>query len=206
VKDSKYANLKEETVPVFYLPYGQSPAIAGLNFYVQTNVPPESVLPTLRQQVAALDPDLPMRDLRTMQAQLDSRMSNEHLLSWLTGIFGGLATVLAAIGLYGVLAFNVARRTREIGIRIALGAKAGHVRGLVVREIALMCAAGVALGAGGAFVVGRQVESVLFGVSARDPMPYLFGALALGAVAFVAAYLPARRATSVDPLVALKYE
>jgi predicted permease len=206
VKDSKYANLKEEAVPVFYMPYRQAPAISALYFYVRTTVTPESLLPMLRQQVAAIDPDLPIRDLRTMQAQLESRMSNEQLLSWLTGIFGGLATVLAAIGLYGVLAFNVARRTREIGIRIALGANAGHVRGLVLREIALMCAAGAAVGSLSAFFVGRQVESVLFGVSARDPMPYAFGALALGVVALVAAYLPARRATSVDPLVALKHE
>jgi ABC-type lipoprotein release transport system permease subunit len=206
VKDSTYANLKEEAAPVFYMPYRQSPAISGLNFYVRTTVPPESMLPTLRQQVAALDPDLPIRDLRTMQAQLESRMSNEHLLSWLTGIFGGLATVLAAIGLYGVLAFNVARRTREIGIRIALGAKAGHVRGLIVREIAVMSIIGIALGTSGAFFVGRQIESVLYGVTARDPLPYVFGALGLGFVALIAAYLPARRATGVDPLMALKYE
>jgi putative ABC transport system permease protein len=206
VKDSKYANIKEPVPPVFYAPYRHSPNIAGMNMYVRTAVSAEPLLPTIRAQVAALDPDLPIRELRTMDAQLASRMSNEHLLSRLTGIFGGLATLLAAIGLYGVLAFNVARRTREIGIRIALGAKAGHVRRLIVKEIAIMIAVGIVIGATGAFWVGRRVESVLFGVTAWDPAPYIFGAVALGTVALAAAYLPARRATNVDPLVALKQE
>jgi ABC-type antimicrobial peptide transport system permease subunit len=173
---------------------------------VRTAVAPESLLPTIRAQVASLDPDLPIRDLRTMEAHLDSRKSREHLLSRLTGIFGGLAAVLAAIGLYGVLAFNIGCRTREIGIRIALGAKAGHVRGLVLREVALMVGIGTLFGMGGAFVVGRQVETVLYGVTAWDPVPYAAGAAALGLVALLAAYIPARRATNVDPLVALKCE
>jgi ABC-type antimicrobial peptide transport system permease subunit len=141
-----------------------------------------------------------------MDAQLASQMSSEQLLSRLTGIFGGLATLLAAIGLYGVLAFNVARRTREIGIRIALGANARHVRGLIVKEIAIMVGIGSLIGAAAAFAMGRQVESVLFGVTARDPLPYIFGLVSLGAVALAAAYIPARRATNVDPLVALKWE
>jgi putative ABC transport system permease protein len=114
--------------------------------------------------------------------------------------------VLAAIGLYGVLAFNVGRRTREIGIRIALGAKAGHVRGLIVREVAVMIAIGTAVGASAAFAVGRQVETILYGVTAWDPIPYVAGAAALGLVALLAAYVPARRATNVDPLVALRSE
>jgi len=206
VKDAKYASIKEPAPPVFYMPYRQNPSIGGMNFYVRTAVRPDSLLPAIRGQVAAIDPNLPVRELRTMEDMLASRMSNEHLLSRLTGIFGGLATLLAAIGLYGVLAFNVARRTREIGIRIALGAAAGHVRSLIVREIAIMIGLGALIGAAGAFAVGRQVESVLFGVTARDPLPYVFGIVALGIVALAAAYIPARRATNVDPLVALKTE
>jgi predicted permease len=206
VKDSKYSNLKAPAPPVFYTPYRHVTNIAGLNFYVRTAVKADSLLPAIRGQVAAIDPDLPIRELRTMDAQLASQMSSEQLLSRLTGIFGGLATLLAAIGLYGVLAFNVARRTREIGIRIALGANARHVRGLIVKEIAIMVGIGSLIGAAAAFAMGRQVESVLFGVTARDPLPYIFGLVSLGAVALAAAYIPARRATNVDPLVALKWE
>jgi predicted lysophospholipase L1 biosynthesis ABC-type transport system permease subunit len=127
-----------------------------MNFYVRSAVRPDSLLPAIRGQIASIDPDLPVRELRTMKDMLASRMSNEYLLSRLTGIFGGLATLLAAIGLYGVLAFNVARRSREIGIRIALGAAAGHVRGLIVREIAIIIGIGALIGAGGAFAVGRK--------------------------------------------------
>jgi putative ABC transport system permease protein len=206
VKDSKYSSMKEPAPPVFYAPYRQSGNMGGLYFYVRTAVTPDSLLPAIRGQVAALDGDLPIRDLRTMEAQLESRLSNEYLLSSLTGIFGGLATLLAAIGLYGVLAFNIARRTREIGIRIALGAGVGHVRGLVLREVALMIGIGAVLGMSSAFALGRRVESVLYGVTPRDPWIYLLSAAALAAVALLAAYVPARRATSVDPLVALKAE
>ena len=206
VKDAKYSSIKDLAPPVFYLPYRHTTNISGMNFYVRSAVRPDSLLTAIRGQVAAIDPNLPIRELRTMEDMLASRMSNEYLLSRLTGIFGGLATLLAAIGLYGVLAFNVARRTREIGIRIALGAAASHVRGLIVREIAIMIAIGALIGAGGAFAVGRQVESVLFGITARDPLPYIFGIAALGIVALAAAYIPARRATNVDPLIALKYE
>lgn len=206
VKDAKYSSIKDPVPPVFYIPYRQTQNISGINFYVRTAVRPETLLPTIGAQVSALDPNLPVRELRTMEAHLASRMSNEQLLSRLTGIFGALATLLAAIGLYGVLAFNVARRTREIGIRIALGAPARHVRGLIVREIAIVLGVGVAIGAAGAFAVGRKVESVLYGVTARDPLPYVFAIVALGLVAMIAAYLPARRATTVDPLVALKGE
>ena len=206
VKDAKYSTIKDPAPPVFYMPYRQSQNVSAMNFYVRTAVRPDSLLPAIRGQVSALDPNLPVREPRTMQAQLASRMSNEQLLSRLTGIFGGLATLLAAIGLYGVLAFNVARRTREIGIRIALGAGARHVRGLIVREIVIMVGIGTLIGAAGAFAIGRQVESVLYGVTASDPLPYLFGIGALGAVAIAAAYIPARRATTVDPLIALKWE
>jgi putative ABC transport system permease protein len=206
VKDAKYHSMKEPAPAVFYTPYRQTQNLSGLHVYMRTRVPPESLLPSVRAQVAAIDGNLPIRELRTMEAQLASRMSNEYLLSRLTGIFGALATLLAAIGLYGVLAFNVARRTREIGIRIALGAGTGHVRGLIMREIAYMVGIGTAVGIACAFAIGRRVESVLFGVSARDPLPYVASAAILTAVALLAAYLPARRATRVDPLVALRTE
>jgi ABC-type antimicrobial peptide transport system permease subunit len=141
-----------------------------------------------------------------MEAQIDTRMSSERLLSRLTGLFGGLATLLAAIGLYGVLAYSVARRTREIGIRIALGAKATHVRGLVVRDVAVMLVCGTALGLAAAGLVSRSLRGMLFNVQPLDVPLYVGAVVALAAVAIAAAYLPARRATTVDPLIALRYE
>jgi predicted permease len=206
VKDAKYADLRETTPPVFYTPYGQMPTLSTIYYYVRTSIEPDSLLTSVRAAIAGLDPNLPIRDLRTMQAQLDSRMSSERLLSRLTGIFGGLATLLAAIGLYGVLAYNVARRTREIGIRIALGAKAAHVRGLVVREVAVMLGIGTVVGIAAAVGVSRWLQGVLFNVKPLDAGVYVASAAVLAVIALAAAYFPARRATNVDPLVALRYE
>lgn len=206
VKDAKYSDLREPVPPVFYAPYAHELSLSTLHFYVRTAVEPDAVLGLIRQQVASLDPDLPIRDLRTMEAHLESRMANERLLSQLTGLFGGLATLLAAIGLYGVLAYSVQRRTREIGIRIALGARTGHVRRLVMREVSIMLAIGIVVGAAAAAGVGQLLERVLFGVEPLDLAVYLGAIAALAVVALAAAYLPTRRATSVDPLVALRYE
>jgi ABC-type antimicrobial peptide transport system permease subunit len=141
-----------------------------------------------------------------MQDQIDANVANERLLSMLTGAFAGLATLLAAVGLYGVLAFNVARRTREIGIRMALGAGAAQVRRLVVREVLTIVGIGAAVGLIAAWFAGALVQSVLFQTRPADP--WILGASAglLGLVAFAAAYLPVRRATGVDPMIALRYE
>ncbi len=206
VKDSKYSDVRETIPRAFYLPYRAISSLSTLNLFVRTSVAPESLMSAVRAQVAAIDPNLPLRNLRTMEAVLESRMSNERLLWRLTGVFGGLATILAAVGLYGVLAFNIGRRTREIGIRIALGARAGHVRGLVVREVALMLGIGSIIGIAAAGGVSQLVKGTLFGVEPLDPVTYLSAAAALGIIALAAAYIPARRATSVDPLVALRYE
>jgi predicted permease len=206
VKDSKYSDVRETIPRAFYLPYRAITSLSTLNLFVRTSVAPESLMPAVRAEVAAIDPNLPLRNLRTMEAVLESRMTNERLLWRLTGIFGGLATVLAAVGLYGVLAFNIGRRTREIGIRIALGARAGHVRGLVVREVAVMLGIGTIIGIAAAGGVSQILKGTLFGVEPLDPVTYLSAAAALGIIALAAAYIPARRATSVDPLVALRYE
>jgi ABC-type antimicrobial peptide transport system permease subunit len=128
------------------------------------------------------------------------------MLSMLTGSFAALATVLAALGLYGVLAFNVARRTREIGIRMALGANAGHVRRLVVRDVLLMIGIGGLVGVASAAAAGKAIESVLYQMKPWDPAVYGAAAGILGTIAVLAAYIPARRATTVDPMVALRYE
>jgi ABC-type antimicrobial peptide transport system permease subunit len=144
--------------------------------------------------------------LRTMQEQIDANVANERLLSVLTGAFAGLATLLAAVGLYGVLAFNVARRTREIGIRMALGAGAAQVRRLVVREVLTIVGIGAAAGLIAAWFAGALVQSVLFQTKPVDPWIFASAAAFLSLIAFAAAYLPVRRATGVDPMIALRYE
>jgi putative ABC transport system permease protein len=207
VKDAKYSSVREtEPKRVFYMPYQQLQRQFWAYFYVRTAIEPEQIAPVIRREVAALDPHLPIRDLKTMEKQIEENLYAERLFSVLTGSFAGLATLLAAIGLYGVLAYNVTRRTREIGIRMALGAESRHVRGLVVREVVLMLVIGAAVGLASAAAAGRLVQSVLYGLKPWDPLVYVSATVLLGTIAVVAAYLPARRATSVDPTVALRYE
>jgi putative ABC transport system permease protein len=206
VKDAKYAELREAPPRAYYTPYRQSKRQDDLFFYVRTAIEPTQLAAQIRREVAALDANLPIRDLKTMQDQIDEDLIAERLLSTLTGAFAGLATVLAAIGLYGVLAFNIARRTREIGIRMALGAETGHVRGLVIREVAIMLAIGTAGGLAAAAGAGILIRSQLYGLPYWDPSVYTISTVILWAIALVAAYIPARRATSVDPMIALRYE
>ena len=206
VKDAKYSDLREPVPPVFYTPWAQDASVSRMHLYVRTGIEPEAVIEPVRKQVAALDPNLPIGNLRSMEAHLETRLVRERLLSRLTGIFGGLATLLAAIGLYGVLAYSVQRRTREIGIRIALGARTAHVRRLVLRDVVIMLVIGLLAGGAAAAGLGQVLRGVLFGVEPLDVGVYAVATFALGAVALAAAYLPARRATSVDPLVALRCE
>jgi predicted permease len=206
VKDAKYSSMKESPPPVYYTPFAQSPRQRGMNFYVRTSGDPLQAAGAIRAAIAELDANLPVLNLKTMQAQIDANVANERLLSYLTGTFAALATLLAAIGLYGVLAFNVARRTREIGIRMALGAGVAQVRRLVVREVLLIIAIGMAAGLGAAAVTGRLIQSVLFATAPSDAAVYAGAAALLALIAVAAAYIPARRATGVDPMIALRYE
>jgi len=206
VKDAKYSNMKEPAPPVYYTPVAQSPRQRLMNFYVRTATDPLQAAGAIRAAVAELDPNLPVLNMKTMQAQIDANVTNERLLSYLTGTFAMLATLLAAIGLYGVLAFNVARRTREIGIRIALGAGVSQVRRLVVRDVVAIIAIGMAAGLGAAAVAGRLIQSVLFNTAPADPAVYAGAAMLLAVIAIAAAYVPVRRATGVDPMIALRYE
>jgi ABC-type antimicrobial peptide transport system permease subunit len=206
VKDARYSSLRDPIPPVYYTPFAQSPRQRSMYFYVRTAIDPAQIASAIRGAVASIDPNLPIVNMRTMEAQLDANMATERLLALLTGAFAGLATLLAAIGLYGVLAFNVARRTREIGIRMALGASATQVRGLVVREVAAIIVIGLVVGLGAAYAAGELVKSVLFETAPADPWIFASAAAALGVIALAAAYLPARRATGVDPMIALRYE
>jgi predicted permease len=206
VKDAVYSNMREPAPPVYFSAFAQARQQRNMNFYVRTVTDPLQAATAVRGAVAALDPNLPVTNMRTMQAQIDTNVASERLLSILTGTFAALATLLAAIGLYGVLAFNVARRTREIGIRMALGATTPQVRGLVVREVAVMIGIGMVVGLGSAVAAGRLIESVLFETRPADPWILTTAAGILALIAFVAAYVPARRATAVDPMIALRYE
>jgi ABC-type antimicrobial peptide transport system permease subunit len=206
VKDAVYSNMREAPVPVYYSASAQARQQRNMNFYVRTVADPLQAASAVRGAVASFDPNLPVVNLRTMQAQIDANVANERLLSLLTGTFAGLATLLAAVGLYGVLAFNVARRTREIGIRMALGAGAAQVRRLVVREVLVIIGIGTALGLTAAWFAGTLVQSVLFDTKPADPWIFASAAAALGIIALAAAYIPVRRATGVDPMIALRYE
>jgi ABC-type antimicrobial peptide transport system permease subunit len=163
-------------------------------------------MPQLREQVRKVDPNLVVSDMRTLDDQLNMRLSNERLLSFLSAGFALLATLLAVVGLHGVLSFVVARRTREIGIRMALGAEQGTVVRLVLREMLAVIVAGVAAGIAAGLVSGRYVETQLFGVNAADIPVFAASAAALLAASLAAALVPAWRASRIDPMRALRYE
>ena len=174
--------------------------------YARTAGDPKAVFSTLRREVNAIDPGLPLSNLRTMEDQLNESLSAQRVIASLSVFFAILATLLAAVGLYGVMAYTVSRRTREIGIRLALGAGRGNLLTLVMREVAILTAIGLGLAIPAALVLTRLVRSELYGVVPNDPLSILAAAIVLAAVALLAGYIPANRATRIDPLRALRYE
>jgi ABC-type antimicrobial peptide transport system permease subunit len=206
VKDKRYEGLREEVPYELYIPYPQMESLAGMTAYVRAAGDATQLFNSLRQVVNDVDSNVPVFRMRTLEQQLDKSLMSERLLASLSTVFGGIATLLAAIGLYGVMAYMVARRTREIGIRMALGAGGGSVVWLVMREVLMLAAVGVAIGLAGAFGATRLVQAQLFGVTATDAWTMLAGALAIAGVAALAGYMPARRATTIDPMIALRWE
>ncbi len=206
VKDSKHATLREQARPFVYLPYAQATDPGRMTFYLRTEQDVAAIAPALRREVQRRDSNLPIYDLKTLRQQADESLFADRFLTFLSICFGSLAALLAAIGLYGVMSYTVTRRIREIGIRVALGATQGSVVWLILREVALLTAAGLAVGAPLAFALGRVTESLLFGVKATDPLVFAAAGLLLCAVAMMGGYLPARRAARVDPVVALRCE
>ncbi|MEO8125842.1 MAG: ABC transporter permease [Bryobacteraceae bacterium] len=206
VKDGKIVEYREKNHRLVYLPYRQSKNLDRMTFYVQTTQDPNAMAVVLQKAVHQADPNLPVFQVKNMQAQVDESLFVERIIALLSAFFGLLATLLAAIGLYGVMAYAVARRTREIGIRMALGAERGNVLWLVMREVTLMGGIGIAIGLPIAYLLGRLVESQLFGLSAQDPGILVIATASLALVALLSGYLPAERATRVDPMVALRYE
>jgi predicted permease len=206
VRDSHYSGVKQEPPPVYYTPWRQDDTLNDLCFYVRSAVAPGGTIAQIRRVMHGIDPDLPLEDLRTLDDQIRLNIRSDRIVLELAAAFAILATVLAMLGLYGVMAHSVARRTREIGIRIALGARPQSIRGMVLREMLWILGIGLATGIPAALAVSRLTESQLYGVKAFDALVLAAAAAALAVTAAAAAYLPARRASKVDPLRALRYE
>jgi ABC-type antimicrobial peptide transport system permease subunit len=206
VKDAKYTGVRDDIPRQVFFAFMENDFPGGAVMYVRTASQPDAAFGSIRQVMRQLDPNIPMYNARTMEAQLDQSLLNDRLVATLSAAFGVLATLLAVIGLYGVMAFTVTRRTREIGVRMALGAVQGDVVWLVMREVLVLVGAGIVLGLAGAWGLGRLVSSQLYGVTANDPATIAGAAVLLAAVALVAGYVPARRATRVNPVLALRYE
>jgi predicted permease len=209
VGDTKHQQLRADILPTVYRPFFQDedhPQAGFMQYYVRTWQAPEAAETTLRHAVQQTSPKLVIDTMRTMDEQIGDNISNDRLVAMLALSFGFLATVLAAIGLYGVLAYVTAQRTREIGIRIALGADRGDVLRMVIAQGLKLAISGVTVGVLSSLALGRILSGFLYGVSPTDPMTIVGVAVLLTLVALLASYLPARRATRVDPMVALRYE
>jgi predicted permease len=200
----KYSRLKEAPIPVYYVPLAQRAPNELRRIIVRTAGPPAAMVDIVRRELQSLDARLPFIDVRPSETLLERQILPFRLGATMFSIFGGLALLLAAIGLYGVMAYAVTQRTRELGVRMALGAQARHVVGLVVGQGLRLTLLGVALGLGAAAMVTRRFGDLLYGVKAIDPATFAVMAIGLGTVALLASWIPARRAARVDPMVALR--
>jgi len=206
VRDTKYQTMREDPPRQVYFPYLQNDWATEMTAYVRSDVDSATIFPELRAAVQSIDPSLPVYQMKTEERQVNDVLAVERLSASLASAFGLLATVLASIGLYGVMAFLVTRRTREIGLSMALGAMAGDVIWIVLREVMLLVGVGVLIGLPAAFVVTRLLQKQLFGMSPYDPLSVGAALLGILLIAALSGYIPARRATRVDPLTALRYE
>jgi len=205
VKDSKYRTVREQTPRAFYLPFFQTPGARGANFEARSGGP-AALSDAIRQTIRGIDPGLHMTETRTMSDVVDESLIQERLLVQVSSVFSAFALLLASIGLYGVMSYSVARRTSEIGVRMALGASERAVLWLVTRETLRLVIAGIAIGVPMSLALTRLAARLLFGLSPTDPQTIAAATLALLAAAMLAAYLPARRAARVDPMIALRCE
>ncbi len=205
-RNAKYSEVKDAVPPLVFLPYRQDAQIGELTFYVRSAADPTRVLAAIPKVVARLDPNLPVEDLKTLAAQARENVFMDRFIGVLSSAFAVLATLLAAVGLYGVVAYSVAQRTREIGLRMALGAGPAAVRGMVLRQVAWMTVIGGAIGLAAGIYVGRAARSLLYELQGFDPVVLTASLAGLALVALAAGYVPARRAAAIDPLRALRFE
>ena len=205
VGDVKQKGLDKDVVPEMYVPYPQFPTF-GAAFVAHTTPDPLSLLAAIKEQVWAVDKELPIYQVSTMDQLLAESVAQRRFNALLLGVFAGLALLLASVGLYGVMSYAVSQSTREIGIRLALGAQAGNVLKLVMGQGMVLTLIGLGVGIAGAFGLTRLLSNLLYGVTATDPLTFIAVSVLLMGVAFAACYLPARRATKVDPMVALRHE
>ena len=205
VGDVRYDNLTAEAEPFVYYPHPEL-TYEAMTIVIRTAGDPAEMAPVVRREIAALDPDQPISDVRTMTQVMAQTVARARFNTLLLSVFAGLATLLAAIGIFGVMSYSVQLRTREIGLRMALGAQPRRVLMLVLRQGMLLTVVGIVVGLAGALALSRVMSGLLYGVGATDPATFAAIVVVLGVVALIACYIPARRATRVDPLIALKYE
>jgi predicted permease len=206
VKDAKQRDLRQRATPMAYVPVFQSGVPSGVTFEIRTASNPATTTAAVLHAIAQTDSRLPVFDVRTLSEQMDESLLEERLVASLSSLFGALAVLLACVGLYGLMMYAVNRRTNEIGIRMALGAERRQIARMILRETVLMVAAGLAIGIPASFGLSKFIQSELYGLQPHDPITIAAASLLMGAIASLAAYLPARRASRVDPIVALRYE
>jgi predicted permease len=204
--DTRYTGLREPSPPQFFLPYVQRTGESGMSYMIRTTVTPEAIVPVLQNVARQMAPDIPLSNIRTEEQQIDAAMQQERVFVTLTSGFGLLALALASVGIYGIMAYSVAQRTNEIGVRLAVGAQPWQVRALILRESTWLAVTGICAGAVAALVLCRLVKSMLYGVGPDDPATVAAGIFILLAVAMAASWIPARRAASVQPIEALRHE
>jgi predicted permease len=206
VRNSYHLDLREKVARFIYVPYLQDSRSGSMHYYVRTAGNPSIFSGYIRRTVRDLDSNVPLNEVRTLPAQIAESLYGDRMVAWLASAFGAVAACLAAVGLYGLISYTVARRTSEIGLRMALGASPAMVLWLILRKSLTLVLVGVVLGTVLALASARLVSSLLYGLDATSPLVFVAATTLLAAVAVVASYLPARRATKVDPMVALRYE
>jgi len=206
VQNAKYSEVKQEVPALFFSPYRQSTRVGSINIYVRGAGDPAPMLRSVPAVVARLDPNLPIEDLKTLPQQVRENVFLDRMISTLSGAFAFLATLLAAVGLYGVLAYTVSQRTREIGLRMALGADSARIRRLILKQVGWMTLIGAVAGVAGAYYLGKAAASLLFQLQPYDPLVIVSSVVLLTLVALGAGFIPAYRASRVHPMQALRYE
>jgi len=206
VPNIKYNDVKQLPQALFYVPWQQEGIIGSLYFYARSTLPMDQLLAAVPAMMKRIDPTVPVQELKTLPAQMRENIFLDRMISILSAAFALLATLLAAVGLYGVLAYSVSQRTREIGVRMALGADSTQVQRMVLRQVGVMIGVGAGIGALAALGLGRAAKSMLFGLEGHDPVVFTLAVLLLAGVAFAAGWQPARRASRTEPMRALRYD